>query len=74
MGVSAVLMYFASMRSSSYRRRAPKPMTSPLGSRIGQISLPQTVVQVQKGKLVPVFGPKGVMEKALYPMPAWGKR
>jgi len=41
---------------------------------VGQISLPQTVVQVQKGKLVPVYGPKGAMEKALYPMPAWGKR
>jgi branched-chain amino acid transport system substrate-binding protein len=41
---------------------------------VGQISLPQTVVQVQKGKLVPVYGPKGVMEKALYPMPPWSKR
>jgi branched-chain amino acid transport system substrate-binding protein len=41
---------------------------------VGQISLPQTVVQVQKGKLVPVYGPKGAMEKALYPMPPWGKR
>ena len=41
---------------------------------VGQISLPQTVVQVQKGKLVPVYGPKGAMEKALYPMPAWSKR
>jgi branched-chain amino acid transport system substrate-binding protein len=40
----------------------------------GQISLPQTVVQVQKGKLVPVYGPKGMMEKPLYPMPAWGQR
>jgi branched-chain amino acid transport system substrate-binding protein len=40
----------------------------------GQINLPQTVVQVQMGKLVPVYGPKGPMEKALYPMPAWGKR
>jgi branched-chain amino acid transport system substrate-binding protein len=40
----------------------------------GQISLPQTVVQVQKGKLVAVYGPKGMMEKPLYPMPAWGQR
>ena len=40
----------------------------------GQISLPQTVVQVQKGKLVAVYGPKGVMEKPLYPMPPWGQR
>ncbi|HTM09078.1 MAG TPA: amino acid ABC transporter substrate-binding protein [Verrucomicrobiae bacterium] len=40
----------------------------------GQINLPQTVVQVQKGKLVAVFGPKGMMEKPLYPMPPWGQR
>ena len=40
----------------------------------GQISLPQTVVQVQKGKLVAVYGPKGMMEKPLYPMPGWGQR
>ena len=40
----------------------------------GQISLPQTVVQIQKGKLVPIYGPKGLIEKPLYPMPAWGKR
>ncbi|HEY1235902.1 MAG TPA: amino acid ABC transporter substrate-binding protein [Candidatus Binatia bacterium] len=40
----------------------------------GQISLPQTVVQVQKGKLVPIYGPKGAMEKPLYPMPEWSKR
>jgi branched-chain amino acid transport system substrate-binding protein len=40
----------------------------------GQINLPQTVVQVQKGKLVPIYGPKGLIGKPLYPMPAWGKR
>ncbi len=40
----------------------------------GQINLPQTVVQIQNGKMVPIYGPKGVIEKALYPMPAWGKR
>jgi branched-chain amino acid transport system substrate-binding protein len=40
----------------------------------GQISLPQTVVQVQNGKLVPIYGPKGLIEKALYPMPPWSKR
>lgn len=40
----------------------------------GQISLPQTVVQVQKGKLVAVYGPKGMMDKPLYPMPPWGQR
>ncbi len=40
----------------------------------GQINLPQTVVQVQKGKLVPIFGPKGLLEQPLYPMPEWSKR
>ena len=40
----------------------------------GQISLPQTVVQIQKGKLLPIYGPNGLIEKPLYPMPAWGKR
>lgn len=41
---------------------------------VGQINLPQTVVQVQKGKLVAIYGPKGMIEKPLYPMPEWGKR
>jgi branched-chain amino acid transport system substrate-binding protein len=40
----------------------------------GQINLPQTVVQIQKGKLVAIFGQKGIIEKPLYPMPEWGKR
>jgi branched-chain amino acid transport system substrate-binding protein len=40
----------------------------------GQINLPQTVVQIQNGKMVPIYGPKGNMEKPLYPMPAWSKR
>ena len=40
----------------------------------GQINLPQTVVQVQKGKLVPIYGPKGMLQQPLYPMPEWSKR
>ena len=40
----------------------------------GQINLPQTVLQVQKGKLVPIYGPKGMLEQPLYPMPEWSKR
>ena len=40
----------------------------------GQISLAQTVVQIQKGKLKAIYGPQGPIEKPLYPMPAWGKR
>ena len=40
----------------------------------GQINLPQTVVQIQKGKLVAIFDQKGIVEKPLYPMPEWGKR
>jgi branched-chain amino acid transport system substrate-binding protein len=43
-------------------------------SATGQIDLPQTVVQIQKGKLVAVYGQKGFIEKLLYPMPAWGQR
>src|SRR5664279_2759257 len=37
-GVSAVLMYLASSRSSSYSRRAPNPTTSPAVSRIAHSS------------------------------------
>lgn len=40
----------------------------------GQIAMPQTVVQVQKGDLVAVYGPKGFINKPQYPMPAWNKR
>jgi branched-chain amino acid transport system substrate-binding protein len=40
----------------------------------GQISLPQTVVQIQKGNLVAIYGSKGQMAKPLYPMPPWGQR
>ena len=40
----------------------------------GQIDLPQTVIQVQNGQVVPIYGPSGMLSKALYPMPAWNKR
>lgn len=40
----------------------------------GQISLPQTMIQVQNGKLVPIYGPKGFVGKLQYPMPAWNQR
>ena len=40
----------------------------------GQISLPQTMVQVQDGKVVPIYGPKGFIGKLRYPMPDWGSR
>jgi branched-chain amino acid transport system substrate-binding protein len=43
-------------------------------SAVGQINLPQIVVQIQKGKLAAIFGQKGIIEKPLYPMPEWGKR
>ncbi|MEX6508478.1 amino acid ABC transporter substrate-binding protein [Jiella sp. M17.18] len=39
----------------------------------GQIELPQIVVQIQKGKLVPVYTDK-ILNKPEYPIPAWGKR
>jgi branched-chain amino acid transport system substrate-binding protein len=41
---------------------------------VGQISLPQTVIQVQDGKVVAIYGQTGFVGKALYPMPAWSKR
>ncbi len=41
---------------------------------VGQISLAQTVVQVQKGNLVAIYGHKGQLTKPLYPMPPWGQR
>jgi branched-chain amino acid transport system substrate-binding protein len=40
----------------------------------GQIDLPQTVIQVQGGKIVPVFGPRGALQTPRYPMPAWNAR
>lgn len=40
----------------------------------GQISLPNTMVQVQKGEVVPIYGQTGFINKPLYPMPAWNKR
>jgi len=43
-------------------------------NEVGQIDLPQTLVQVQKGKLVPVYGDTGFMNKPLYPMPEWKQR
>ncbi len=41
---------------------------------VGQINLPQTVIQIQKGKAVPIYGPKGFIEKPMYPMPPWNQR
>ncbi|MGH8746975.1 MAG: amino acid ABC transporter substrate-binding protein, partial [Burkholderiales bacterium] len=42
--------------------------------KTGQISLPQTVIQVQDGKVVPIYGSKGFIGKLKYPMPDWNKR
>lgn len=39
----------------------------------GQIDLPQIVVQVQAGKLVPIYTDH-FLNKPLYPVPVWGKR
>jgi branched-chain amino acid transport system substrate-binding protein len=39
----------------------------------GQISLPQSVIQVQNGELIPIFG-SDFVNKPLYPMPPWNKR
>lgn len=40
----------------------------------GQIDLPQIVVQVQDGKVVEIYGPKGLVSPPKYPMPAWNAR
>ena len=40
----------------------------------GQINLPQTVIQVQDGKVVEVFNAKGFVAQPQYPMPAWNAR
>jgi branched-chain amino acid transport system substrate-binding protein len=40
----------------------------------GQISLPQTMIQVQNGKVMAIYGASGALGKLQYPMPAWGKR
>ncbi|MBI1217638.1 MAG: ABC transporter substrate-binding protein [Rhodobacteraceae bacterium] len=39
----------------------------------GQIVLPQVVVQIQKGDMVPVYT-TDFINKAMYPVPAWDKR
>ncbi|HKK01922.1 MAG TPA: amino acid ABC transporter substrate-binding protein [Desulfuromonadales bacterium] len=40
----------------------------------GQIALPEEMIQVQKGQVVPVYGQHGLINAPLYPMPAWDKR
>jgi branched-chain amino acid transport system substrate-binding protein len=42
-------------------------------SENGQIQLPQIVIQIQDGKVVPVYTDK-ILNKPQYPIPAWGKR
>ncbi len=39
----------------------------------GQINLPQNVIQIQGGQIVPIYGTK-MIGHAVYPMPAWNKR
>lgn len=43
-------------------------------SPAGQISLPQTVIQVQNGEVKPVYGQGKMLNSPQYPMPAWDKR
>jgi branched-chain amino acid transport system substrate-binding protein len=38
----------------------------------GQISLPQTMVQIQNGKVVPIYGGKEFINKLHYPLEPWG--
>ncbi|HLI14057.1 MAG TPA: amino acid ABC transporter substrate-binding protein [Alphaproteobacteria bacterium] len=39
----------------------------------GQISMPQTVIQIQNDHVVPIYSDK-FLNKPLYPIPAWDKR
>ncbi|HEX3970193.1 MAG TPA: amino acid ABC transporter substrate-binding protein [Stellaceae bacterium] len=39
----------------------------------GQINVPQIAIQIQDGKIVPVFGQK-MINKPRYPVPGWDKR
>ncbi len=43
-------------------------------SPAGQISLPQTMIQIQRDKVAAIYGPKGFVGKLEYPMPPWSKR
>ena len=38
----------------------------------GQISLPQTMVQIQDGKVVPIYGGKDFLGELHYPLKPWG--
>ena len=40
----------------------------------GQISLPQTMVQIQDGKVVPIYGGKDFLNKLHYPLGPWNGR
>ena len=39
----------------------------------GQIDVPQIAIQIQDGKVVPVYGEK-MINKPRYPVPGWDKR
>ena len=40
----------------------------------GQIAMGQVLIQIQEGKLVPVYAAGKFVGKAAYPMPKWGQR
>jgi branched-chain amino acid transport system substrate-binding protein len=40
----------------------------------GQISLPQTMIQIQNDKVVPIYAGKDFINKLDYPLPAWDAR
>ena len=40
----------------------------------GQISLPQTAIQIQDGDVVAIYGSNGFINKPRYPMPSWDQR
>jgi branched-chain amino acid transport system substrate-binding protein len=40
----------------------------------GQIAMGQVLVQIQDGKVVPVYIPGKVLAKPVYPTPKWAER
>jgi hypothetical protein len=40
----------------------------------GQIAMGQVVIQIQDGKIVPVYASGRTLAKALFPAPRWGQR
>ena len=54
--------------------RSDRGLRSRGGALKGQISLPQIMVQIQDGKVVPIYAGKDFINKLDYPLAPWSKR